>query len=219
MALTYPLTGAQFFDRLRAAEVSFSLPDMREFSEDAGGNLFTSDHGARLWRGSVSIAPHFHARTAEIEALVSLCLQSGASFLAYDRRREYPAIDPRGIILGSTVPVIASLDANNCELTLSGLPAGYVLTAGDHLSFTYGAAPLRYALHRVVVGSVANSAGIMGPIQVDPFLRSGVAVGAAVRLVRPFCKMILSPGSYQPSSGGANRISAGLAFRFQQTLG
>ena len=161
MALTFPLPEASFWDLLRIIDIPFYVPSAMEMSEDGAGVLTRADLGARLWQGSVSVAPHYHSVVARAEALVAGLSQAGGSFLAYDKRVEFPAADPTGTILGAAAPVIGALTGDASEITLSGLPAGYVISPGDNLSFTYGT-PVRYALHKVVLGAVATGGGVAG---------------------------------------------------------
>lgn len=113
--------------------------------------------------------------------------------------------------------VIATLNGNSRELQLSGLPVGYVLTPGDMLAFSYATSPVRFALHRVVVGGAADGAGLSPSIEVVPHIRPGAAVGAAVTLVRAPCKVLLMPDSVNFGNRG-RRHTSGISFSFMQTL-
>ena len=217
MAITFPIPVADYFAGLRIASASIYLPEAMEISQTGGGEILTADLGARLWRGSASMVPGLVADVAAAEARLSVLRQSGRSFFACPVGNAYPRADPDGSILGVSAPVIASLAANNRELTISGLPIGYVLSAGDFLSFSYGADPVRYAFHQVVVGSTADALGITGQIEVTPHIRPGAAVAAAVTLIRPAFKAVVIPGSYAAAMIGP-RIASGQAFQFQQTL-
>ena len=99
---------------------------------------------------------------------------------------------------GTATPTLASLPTGNGEIVLAGLPAAHELTAGDLLSFKYGTAPVRYALHRVAVGGVADATGTTPALVVTPQIRPGAAIGVPVTLGRPHCKAILVPGSVSP---------------------
>ena len=102
-------------------------------------------------------------------------------------------------------------------MTLAGLPGGFVVTAGDMFAFTYGSSPLRYALHRVVVGGVASSGGV-GVVEVVPPIRPGYTLGVPVVIQRPYMLAKIIPGSYTPSVGGIGRLSSGVTFGFSQSL-
>lgn len=216
MALTFPLGIDTFFGGLGVSSATFWLPESLEMSRSGSGEILTADLGARLWSGSISLRPLRHDFASGIEAKLSALRQAGRSFFVHDRRHCSPAADHGGVILGAATPVVASVAANNRDLTISGLPAGYVLSDGDHLSFTYGGSPLRYALHQIVVGDTADGAGEI-TVEVTPHIRPGVSAGAAVTLVRPFCKALIVPGSTSPASASGH-ISTGITFDFIQTL-
>ena len=216
MALTYPLTFAQFLGALRVEEVTFRLSHPQEHTRLADGTVISASLGASLWTGSIRLAQANHPRHAEMEALIGLMDQPGATFLCHDPRQIGPASDPTGSILGSAAPTIHSVAANLRELRITGLPSGYLLAAGDMLGFQYGSNPVRYALHRIVVGGTASSGGLAPLMEVVPNLRPGVVAGLTVSLIRPACKARLSP---DPSYGaGRQALSRGASFDFIQTL-
>jgi hypothetical protein len=217
MALTYPLTLAQFFDLTDIQTGKFTLPDARQFDTTAGGEILESSLGSRLWMGEVTLISKTHKSQAQIEAFIEALMEPGTSFLAYDKRAAFPASDPTGSILGAATPVISSVAANNKDLTISGLPAAYVLTRGDMLSFTYSSSPTRYALHRVVVGATASGGGV-ATVEVTPPIRPGFAVSAAITLIKAKMQAKIVPGSYQPSHGDPGLQSSGVSFQFSQTL-
>jgi hypothetical protein len=84
------------------------------------------------------------------------------------------------------------------------------------LGFQYGSNPVRYALHRIVVGGTAASGGLTPLMEVVPKLRPGAVAGLPVSLIRPACKARLSPN---PSYGaGRQALSRGASLDFIQTL-
>ena len=214
-ALSYPLSVSDFFGRLNIASMKMHAPEPQQVDQTAGGTVLKASIGTTLWQGSISLGDDGDFdRGIEIESLMSLASRSGASFLMYDARKPFPKADPHGTILGSASPTIDSIDSDNRRLSLTGLPAGYILSTGDMIGFQYSGT---YALHRIVVGGFADSAGDMGLIEVTPFISSNASAGAAVTLVRPPMKAIMKPG---PDYGGANagRI-IGPGFGFIQTFG
>jgi hypothetical protein len=216
MPLTYPLTHAQFLGALRVEEVTFRLSHPQEHTRLGDGTVISASLGAALWTGTIRLAQAAHPRHAQMEALIALMDQPGASFLCHDPRQIAPAQDPTGSILGSAAPTIHTVAATLRELRITGLPAGYVLTAGDMLAFQYGTNPIRHALHRIVVGGTASSGGVTPLIEVVPNLRPGAVAGLAVALIRPACKARLLP---DPTYGaGRQALSRGASFDFIQTL-
>ena len=214
--LSYPLSHAQFLGALRVEEVTFRLSHPQEHTRLGDGTVISASLGASLWTGTIKLAQANHPRHAQMEALIGLMDQPGATFLCHDPRYLGPATDPTGSSLGSRTVTIYSVAGNMRELRLTGLPAGYVLSAGDMLGFQYGANPVRYALHRIVVGGTASSGGLTPLMEVVPNLRSGAVAGLVVSVIRPACKVQLLP---EPTYGsGRQALSRGASFEFIQTL-
>lgn len=214
MALSFPLNLAQFFDPLPVANITFRPADNRTFTETGGGELIPAARGARLWQGQVSIDIDTHARIAAFEAKLSVLEQPGASFMIYDLRKPFPTADAGGALISGASPVIAALNANNREISLTGLPSGYVLSDGDMIGWTYGASPTRHALHRIAVGATANGSGA-ATVELTPLIRPGTSIGTPITLVKPLCKAIIDEATY---GGGRSVITQGGTFAWKQTL-
>ena len=216
MALSFPLSYPQFLGALRVQEVTFRLSHPQEHTRLGDGTVISASLGASLWTGTIRLAQANHARHAQMEALIGLMDQPGASFLCHDPRYMGPATDQTGSSLGSRTVTVHSVASNMRELRLTGLPSGYALSAGDMLGFQYGSNPVRYALHRIVVGGKASSSGLTPMLELVPNLRAGAVAGLTVSLIRPACKARLLP---EPSYGaGRQALSRGASFKFIQTL-
>ena len=216
MVLAYPLTNAQFLGALRVQEVTFRLSHPQEHTRLGDGTVISASLGASLWSGTIRLAQANHPRHAQMEALIALMDQPGATFLCHDPRYVGPASDPNGTILDSRTVALHSVASNMRELRITGLPSAYVLSAGDMLAFQYGSNPVRHALHRIVVGGTASSTGLSPLLEVVPNLRLGAVAGLTVSLVRPACKARLLP---EPTYGsGRQALSRGASFDFIQTL-
>jgi hypothetical protein len=219
MALAYPLTEAQFMEKLPVASARVWIDEPRQNDRMANGTILPSSIGDPVWRGTITLTPHqiTDAKAYEIEALLSLLDRAGSSFVAYDTRRAYPAYDPDGTIVDSYSPIITQLAANNREMSIGGLPVGYTITPGDMLSFTYGANPVRRALHRAVTGATVGAGeSETGLFEVQPPIKSGALTGSSVRLKKPIMKAILEPGP--DYGGGRPAVVPGASFSFVQTL-
>ena len=216
MALNFPLSYPQLLGALRIEEVTFRLSHPQEHTRLSDGTVISASLGASLWTGTMRLAQANHPRHAHMEALVALMDQPGATFLCHDPRYLGPASDPAGVILGNRTVTIHTVASTMRELRLTGLPSGYVLSPGDMLGFQYGTTPVRYAMHRIVVGGTASSIGLGPMIEVIPSLRTGAAEGIEVSLIRPACKARLLP---EPTYGsGRQALSRGASFDFIQTL-
>lgn len=218
MALSFPLSRPAFFNGLRVTSVRFYLPETLEMNRTEGGAVILADRGARLWHGEVTLTPGAHADIAADDAILSVLRQAGRPFYAYDPRLAYPRLDPTGALLGSATPTLSAVASNNREATIAGLPVGYTLSRGDMLSYPYGSDPTRVALHQIVTGGQAGGDGTLAGVEVTPHIRPGYSIGAAVTLIRPYCRAVYLPGSYQPSSGYSRRAGSAISFSIIQTL-
>lgn len=216
MAFTYPLTRAQFMDILPIGQFSMELPEQMETNRTGNGEQIDADLGDRVWQGEITMGRMTRAEAGRPEVMIDLLRQAGRSFLVYDPRRPAPLLDPTGSILGASTPTINTLGADSRELRVGGLPATYVLSPGDYLSFTYGTNPVRYALHRVVATTQAV-AGLTPLFEVTPNIRTGAVTGAAVTLIKAHCKAKIVAGSVA-AGVGRRTITDGLGFRYLQTM-
>lgn len=219
MALTFPLTLADFFGGLPVKSVVPDLSEAMHQSRTAGGEVLTADLGARLWSAEVMIARRPHREAEAIKAVANVLRQAGRSMMVRLPLSAAPAEDLDGAILGASTPTILSLPAGNRTLRLQGLPLNYKLTAGDFLSFSYdiGDAVTRYALHQIIEDANTFGDDQTGAIEVVPMIRPGAVIGAAVQLINPFFKAVMVPGSFMP--GTQDKIfTSGMTFRVIQTL-
>lgn len=215
-ALTFPLALDTFFASLMVSEITFDAPPQMELSQTGGGEQLGAEIGPQLWTGTVRLGILTRIDLSMPDVLLDLLRRPGASFLACDSRRPAPLADPVGATLGATVPTIATLPPDPREISLTGLPAAYVLSRGDYLGWSYSGG--RRALHRVVDVTVTASGGGVSPVfEITPPIRPGVTTGTAVTLVRAACKAKIKPGSV---SKGTTRktITEGVSFDFVQTL-
>ncbi|MEY8143014.1 hypothetical protein [Falsihalocynthiibacter sp. CO-5D18] len=215
MAITFPISLASFFDGLRVRSRVFSLGEAVEVSETGGGEVLTADYGPRLWGGSIEIVRADASILAQAMAMAEVLREAGGSFYIYDKAQPFPAADLAGEILGATVPTLSAIAANRKQISLAGLPAGYVVSAGDKLSFSYDGG--RRALHKVIVGGMATALGALASIEVRPHVRPDATLAVAVSLAKPACKAVLLPGSYQDGSRDLS-LSGTPSFSWVQTL-
>lgn len=216
-ALTFPLALEDFFDGLRITTTGFDLTERMRRSETGGGESLVSDLSPRLWQFRFQVRTTTHAEQRAAEAKARILKQAGRPFFVTDPTAAYPASDPDGSTLGSSTVTIASLNSDNRRLTLTGLPANYELPAGTLLSFTYGS-PARYALHEVVAGVTAYGTGTTQLFEVSPFIRPGATVGTWVTLIKPFCKAVMMPGSWEAGPRRVDGFTEGFSFDAIQTL-
>ena len=209
------MTDAVFFGGIKKAAAKLKLNEPQEVNRLGDGSVLKASLGAALWQGELSLIPGYHADQGAIEVKIAKLMRAGETFLAYDTRYDGPAADPDGSILGASTPTIHTLDADNRRIRVTGLPVGYELRAGDWIGWTYGSSPVRYALHRIETDATASGAGLTPLFAVEPFIRPGVTVGAAVTLVRPPIKAVMTEADY---GSGRPLITEGATFSFIQTL-
>ncbi len=216
MALTFPLSIAQFFTGLAKASYSLRLDEAVQFNETAGGEVLPADFGARLWRAEITVRANTYLTLDRTVAKVELIQQAGASFFVTHPWRDGPQADQTGSILGAATPQITNVNANMRDVTVSGLPVGYVLTEGDYLGWGYSS-PTRFAFHRIITGGTANGSGVAGNIELSPAVRPGYSTPFNVDLIRPRFKAVYVPGSYSPPSQ-SRAVRTELSFSLRQTL-
>lgn len=215
MARAFPLSYVDFFDGLCIAGMSFSLTDDAASNRTQGGGSVDVSMAPRLWDMSVAMPLRSNAEAHRVTALIELLRKPGASFIGGPRFYAGPFLDPNGVTLGASAPTLASVDSNKRDIAIAGLPAGYVLSIGDYLSWEYGASS--YALHRCVGTATANGSGQIAAIEVDPVVRPGWSAGASVRLIKPRAKFVMLPQSFTPASHRVV-VADGMAFSARQVL-
>lgn len=212
--MQFPMPAYIFFNGLKIARMKITLDQPRQVSRTGNATLEAS-LGDAVRKGEVELVVKTHSDQAAVEALLEVAARPGASFLAHDTRFNGPAKDPGGASLIGSSPVIDSVDSSNLKITISGLPAGYEISAGDVFGWEHGSDPLRYAYYRAARGAVADGTGVI-TIETTDFIKGGVAASPVV-FVRPVMKAKLDA---QPDWGmGGPRLTGGAKFSFTQVLG
>ena len=209
------LTAAEFADKLCIDTIRWELIRNQQVQNLGNGEVLSSDIGPAYWQARISLVERSNNASAEIEAIIESLSGTSNAFLLYDPRKQYPLNDGDGSELGIAIVRLNSIDIPNAELSLNGLPAGYVLGVGDLMSFGYGT-PNRVALHRITNAATASGAGITPLFSVSPQIRTGAAVNDIVALIRPPAKMVMVPNSLRVSS--ASSVTSRITFSARQTL-
>lgn len=215
MALTFPLTLANLVDLLPIESVTWNLMQQQEYSGLGTGEGLSHDLGPALWEADVACAQFYHADVEKWRARFNTLDGSNNSFLLYNPAAKYPETDPTGTLLaGSTVTILA-VGSNRKEMSLAGLPAGFVVPWGAYAQITSGS-PERVALVQFAESKTATGLGNTSAIELRPHLRSWVSAGAAVALLKPAAKVKIVPGSLRVETSGA--LHSRLRFSARQTL-
>jgi len=213
--LTFPLATTQLDDLIPVGPVKWRLKENQELSGVGSGQILAAELAPSLWEADVSSAEYPHDRIDQLQARIEALDGSIRAFYLTDPKRRYPQYDPDGSIFGSAVAVINSIDASNRAISISGLPASYVLTVGDFFAFDYGT-PARRAFHRVVETVAANGSGVTGLFEVRPHIRTGATAGLSVSLISPSLKCIIKPNTLD--SGRVSPVLSQLSFSAVQRL-
>lgn len=180
--------------------VTFTLDYGQETSGQASGQIRVKDLRSPLWRMKADCSVLTLDQLRRVRALIGALGGSLGSFYAWDPAAQFPASDPDGSILSASNVQISGLGTTAKNLLLKGLPAGYVLTVGDMVSYDYGTSR---ALHQVVTSKVvASGAGVTPEFEIHPPRRQGAAVNVAVSLVRASAEMRIVPGGLNLSADG-----------------
>jgi hypothetical protein len=204
MALTFPRTDV--LSVARYSDQKFKLVSRQELSSQGNGVVRGKDFGSAIWTAEYSTTAMRSDDGVAFEALLNSLDGVIQPFEAYDLRRKNPRMYPDGAFADSGY--ISFINTNNKAIALSGLPANFVLSPGDYLSFDYGDNDTR-ALHQVVEGITANASGQTNQFEIRPFLRPGVEVDTDVTLKNPRGLFTLLPDSVvsSVSSGLITQIS------------
>jgi len=215
MALALPLSLSSFFDTLKVRSAPFLLVEQQEYSGLGTGEGIAHDLAPRLWEAAVQSAPMPLEEAQAILARIDALDGAVNAFYAYNPAKAYPAADPDGSKLGAATPTIYAIADNRKEFQVTGLPPGYVLTAGDMVAVDYGTPPRR-ALVRLVTGAAANNLGLTPMVEARPHLRPGITAGLPIGLRKPAMKAKIVAGSL--SSSHDLMVTGTVSFTMRQTL-
>lgn len=200
---------ASLANLLRIESVVFDIKRNDELSGSGDGRLWQAELAPPLWTAEIALQPAYHADAEDTATILRSLNGSSEPFMLWNPTRRFPRADPTGSILGAATPAISSISSDRQKIAISGLPAGYVLSRGDKLQFTWSTFT---QFVEVVETVTANGSGATAQFRVFPNVRTGVTVAAGLILKNPACKMILMPGTHNPGRAQAV-ITAGATFR------
>lgn len=154
-----------------------------------------------VWRAEIEtpIIDRKDATLGEWSAFIAKLRGGVNNFLAHDYFRSTPlaytsATAPADIGAGwdGTAGVSALTAAGS--LTLSGLPANYVVSVGDRIGLEQTVSSVaRYGYHEVITGGTANGSGAV-TVTVSPFIKTGYfTTSATARLWQPKARFVIDP--------------------------
>lgn len=180
MALTYPYALDFLAACLNGPQIPLALQRFDEQSGSGDGRFWSARMAPPLWGATYALYSKHGAHAREINAKVYALDGMSKTMLWTDPYYAGPA---SGMVSGLEAVKVSAIRADRGALALSGLPAGFVLTAGDFLSIIHASS--RYYFGTFAEGGTASSTGTITQKELRPHLPMGIAVGAAVELVRP----------------------------------
>lgn len=197
MAITFPRE-LPFY---RFKECTFATVEGTALNRTANGRAISAVEQYDPWiQASFKTTPLFPAERKVWSAWKSSLRGGMKSFLAYDASRPEPIAYPKGVpeIIATTwdgTGIVTALSAR--AATVSGLPAGYQASAGDHVGFVLSG---RYSVHTLTESDVANGSGIIS-VDFDPYIvQTLFTIGATAVFWRPKARFVLDPESWEESA-------------------
>src|SRR5690606_24074161 len=118
----------------------------------------------------------------------------------YNSRLPYPASDPKGLIIGSTVPKLGTI-TDRWHVAFTGFPNSYAMPLGTYFSIVFDTS--RYYLGQFVESKTANPiTGAVGATEIWPPLPATISGTPDITIVKPPAKFRIEPGSAYPAKEG-----------------
>lgn len=214
MALATTLSVADFYDQFRVQDVSFVQGFMQQRSATGGGETRYADRAPSLYKADVTTEPLLNAEAESVMALINSRAGGIKTVLMYNSRLPYPSSDPRGLIIGSTVPALGTV-TDRLHVAFTGFPDGYVIPRGTYFSILFDTS--RYYLGQFAEPKTAATGGAVTTVEVWPPLPASITGTPDVVIKKPPAKFRIIPGSAYPSKeGGLHSI---IKFSAEQTYG
>lgn len=178
-------------------DLPFTLDRPQSLAMTGGGSTNAADLGPPVWRAKYATRILDRVTFEMVDAWLVSLRGSLRMFKGTVPRRRWPLAYPRGFA-GLTVSAspfsgsgtLTSIGAGRDTITVSSLPSGFVLAAGDWLSIPVGS---RQRLHRILEGGTASGLGAVN-LTVEPIIDPSVTTDTppAVLFDGPYCEMVLA---------------------------
>ncbi|MCJ8053896.1 hypothetical protein MUU55_11400 [Shinella curvata] len=161
------------------------------------------------WRASFKTVPLEEVEYGRFDAFVMESGPRGSPFIGYDLSRPRPIAHDEGKPLSGTKAGGGAFDGravldtitDSRNVVVSGLPAGFKLSAGDYVEFRMTL--LTRSLHRITADATANSSGVVSLRIMFGLDTQNFNTAAVVDFEKPATVMMIDPGSVQaPKSWG-----------------
>lgn len=211
MALAATLGIATFADLIKASEANLTL-EYYQSRTLASGQPFYADRAPARWIADITTPPMPIADVEDLMALVDSRAGGLKPFLLYNKKMPYPRSDPTGSGFGSATPVVGSI-TDRLHTAFTGFPNNYVIPRGTYLQILYDTS--RYYLGKFAESITANGSGAVAAVELTLPMPDLITGGAAVTVVKPAAKFVITPGTARPSKVGMHEYS--IAFSAEQT--
>lgn len=179
MPLSYPYTREFFADVMCYGDFT---PALRRFDERSGGGdgrVWQAQLARPLWSVQAALSPVLWAQAREVNAKIAGLDGMAQSFRFSPPHYAGPA---GGVSTGLSSVTVSAISAGRNAISLSGLPAGLAILAGDYLSINFAG---RAYFGQFCEPVTANGSGNAASTEVRPYIPLGISAGAAVSMVRP----------------------------------
>lgn len=198
MALSFPYSRDFLADCLIGERIPLVLQRYDEISGSGDGRFWSAQMARPLWTASYSLYSKSAAHAREINGKINGLDGSSKTFRWSERYYPGPACGVTAGLGSVTVGGIRSTDRG--AVNLHGLPSGFVVTAGDYLSISYGSGKVYFGQFAETSDPVGGG-GTSGQVEMRPYLPLGISVGASVSLVQPYFIAMIPPGGFTPFAG------------------
>lgn len=178
---------------------------MEEQSGSGDGRYWVAELAPPLWSAELVSEPVPNTVAERIAAAVRHTLQTREPFLLTSPIFCKPHADLSGSNIAAASPILNSIRTERRFVNITGLPANYVLTAGDKFSIAYGSGKRYFG--EVSVTTQASPGGSAANVPVFPPLPLSLGTGGALVFVRPACPVVVRPGSYNPGDVRGGRTT------------
>lgn len=209
MAVTFPLN---LLDDIKDVgwSTEFELFYRQEQSRHASGRIRVKDLGTPLWTAAYATKNFSPNKLDFWKARLSLLENGLNTFYAYPTSRCWPIKHPNGLNLTETTAQVNSINSNNKELSIKGIP-NLNLSIGDYFS-------VNERIYQVMEDVSTGTDGTSDEFELRPhFNINNIDVDDVVRIYQPRCIMSLVPGSQ--SFGAALNGRGSVSFRAIQSIG
>lgn len=221
MAITFPLA----MPNAGVGRQKFEIQRNDFVSPESSGRIGGVTAGSPLWTATWTLGTVSEGRSDEWRAFVSLLRGSQRQFFGRDFARPRPRA--YGPLVGMTRATggafdgsvaIWAIEGTGTALTLTGLPAGFLLSWGDYVSFRWTTGGLqRRALVRAMENRQADAYGSVS-VTVEPSVPNVVPSTAVAWLDQPDCLMRLITGQTDLGEIDRRRIAPAKISAIQDLL-